>query len=107
MVEELEDNIHKAYSSAAMEDMEPIMDTLESTISHIEKRYLDKRALEGISTGYKDLDEVTSGLKSGELVIIAARPSMGKTAFALNLAQHVSKEAKVGLFSLEMPKNQL
>lgn len=107
VVEELEDNIHKAYSSAAMEDMEPIMDTLESTISHIEKRYLDKRALEGISTGYKDLDEVTSGLKSGELVIIAARPSMGKTAFALNLAQHVSKEAKVGLFSLEMPKNQL
>jgi len=87
--------------------MEPILDTLHDTISHIEKRYLDKKAIEGISTGYKDLDEVTSGLKSGDLVIIAARPSMGKTAFALNLAQHVSKEAKVGLFSLEMPKNQL
>ena len=96
VVEGLEDNIHKAYSSAAMEDMEPILDTLQDTISHIEKRYLDKKAIEGISTGYKDLDEVTSGLKSGDLVIIAARPSMGKTAFALNLAQHVSKEAKVG-----------
>ena len=107
VVEGLEDNIHKAYSGAAMEDMEPIMDTLQDTISHIEKRYLDKKEIEGVSTGYKDLDEVTSGLKPGDLVIIAARPSMGKTAFALNLAQHVSKEAKVGLFSLEMPKNQL
>ena len=107
VVEGLEDNIHKAYSGAAMEDMEPIMDTLQDTISHIEKRYLDKKEIEGVSTGYKDLDEVISGLKPGDLVIIAARPSMGKTAFALNLAQHVSKEAKVGLFSLEMPKNQL
>jgi replicative DNA helicase len=107
VVEGLEDNISKAYSSVTLEEMEPIMDTLQDAISQIEGRYLDKKEIEGISTGYKELDKVTSGLQPGDLVIIAARPSMGKTAFALNIAQHVSKEAKVGLFSLEMPKNQL
>ncbi|MEG1255538.1 replicative DNA helicase [Clostridium sp.] len=107
VVEGLEDNIHKAYSSVAMEEMEPIMDTLQDTITHIEGRYLGKKEIEGIPTGYKALDKVTSGLQPGDLVIIAARPSMGKTALALNIAQYVSKEAKVGLFSLEMSKNQL
>lgn len=107
VVEELDDNIHKAYSSSAMEEMEPIMNTLQDTMTQIEARYLDKKEIEGISTGYKDLDKVTSGLQPGDLIIIAARPSMGKTAFALNIAQYVSRHAKVGIFSLEMPKIQL
>lgn len=107
VVEELDDNIHKAYSSSAMEEMEPIMDTLQDTMSQIEARYIDKKEIEGISTGYKELDKVTSGLQPGDLIIIAARPSMGKTAFALNIAQYVSRHAKVGIFSLEMPKIQL
>lgn len=107
VVEELDDNIHKAYSSSAMEEMEPIMNTLQDTMTQIEARYLDKKEIEGISTGYKDLDKVTSGLQPGDLIIIAARPSMGKTAFALNIAQYVSRQAKVGIFSLEMPKIQL
>lgn len=107
IVEKLDDNIHRANSISAMEEMEPIMNTLQNAISEIEDRYLGKKEIEGISTGYSELDKVTSGLKPGELIIIAARPSMGKTAFALNIAQYASKQARVGIFSLEMPKAQL
>ncbi|MEG2017852.1 MAG: DnaB-like helicase C-terminal domain-containing protein [Clostridium sp.] len=106
VVQDLEDHIHKAYSDAS-EEMESIMDVLQDTITHIEKRYNGRSEIEGVTTGYKDLDEVTSGLKPGDLVIIAARPSMGKTALALNIASNVSKDASVAIFSLEMPKVQL
>ncbi len=63
----------------------------------------------GIETGFADLDEMTSGLQPGELVIVAARPSLGKTALALNIAAHaaVKNQKKVGVFSLEMSKEQL
>src|SRR5262249_21810632 len=65
--------------------------------------------LTGLSTGFKDLDEKTSGLQASDLIIVAGRPSMGKTAFALNVALHVGTEAKktVGVFSLEMSKEQI
>jgi replicative DNA helicase len=63
----------------------------------------------GLATGFVDLDEMTSGLQKGELVIVAARPAMGKTSFCLNIAQHVAMRGgeTVGLFSLEMSKEQL
>jgi replicative DNA helicase len=63
----------------------------------------------GVPTGFVDLDEMTSGLQAGDLVIVAARPSMGKTSLALNIAQHVGTKTDrtVGLFSLEMSKEQL
>ena len=75
---------------------------------------LDKRAqagggLTGLSTGFRDLDELTAGLQKGELIVIAGRPSMGKTAFALNIAENVAyKEKKsVAIFSMEMSAEQL
>lgn len=62
----------------------------------------------GIATGYRDLDNILSGLQPADLVIIAARPSMGKTAFALNIAENIAKKEKsVGIISLEMSKEQL
>ena len=69
----------------------------------------DGRAVTGLETGFQDLDEMTNGLQNGELVIVAARPSMGKTAFALNIAEHIgcTNRQPVAFFSLEMSKQQL
>jgi replicative DNA helicase len=69
----------------------------------------DASALTGLTTGYRDLDSMTSGLQKNDLVIVAARPSMGKTAFCLNIAQRAALQADavVGFFSLEMSKEQL
>ncbi len=68
-----------------------------------------KDVVSGLATGFVDIDEMTSGLQKGDLVIVAGRPAMGKTSFCLNIAQHVSMRVgeTVGLFSLEMSKEQL
>src|SRR5699024_4162912 len=68
-----------------------------------------KSDVTGISTGYRDLDRMTSGFQRNDLIIIAARPSMGKTAFALNIAQNVAinSDENVAIFSLEMGADQL
>jgi replicative DNA helicase len=75
----------------------------------IENLYSKKEAITGVASGFKDLDELTSGFQSGELIVVGGRPGMGKTAFALNIAQHVAVEMKepVAIFSLEMSKEQL
>jgi replicative DNA helicase len=75
----------------------------------IERLYTERELVTGVATGFNDLDRMTSGLQPADLVILAARPSMGKTAFALNIAQHVAMrvEAPVAIFSLEMSRSQL
>ncbi|MBN2908148.1 replicative DNA helicase [Polycladomyces sp. WAk] len=87
----------------------PIRDILMETYEHIEKLHYKKGELTGIPTGFTDLDRMTSGLQPSDLIIIAARPSMGKTAFALNLAQNVAIRSKlpVAIFNLEMSAPQL
>ncbi|WP_395480102.1 replicative DNA helicase [Candidatus Curculioniphilus buchneri] len=83
---------------------------LENTISRIEKLYhKPNNGVIGISSGYQDLDKKTAGLQKSDLIIIAARPSMGKTTFAINLCEHAAMtEAKpVLIFSLEMPGEQI
>lgn len=86
-----------------------IRDIVNESFARIEKRYENRDSLSGIPSGFYDLDEMTSGFQKSDLVIVAARPSMGKTAFILNIAQHCAVEAKapVALFSLEMSKEQL
>src|SRR3979409_2421687 len=86
-----------------------LRDLAQSSLDTIEKLHARKELVTGVPTGFPDLDDMTSGLQSSDLVIIAARPSMGKTSLVLNMAQHVGTKTDltVGLFSLEMSKEQL
>jgi replicative DNA helicase len=81
----------------------------QSSLDTIEKLHSRKELVTGVPTGFTDLDEMTSGLQPSDLIIVAARPSMGKTSLVLNIAQHVGTKTNmtVGLFSLEMSKEQL
>ncbi len=85
------------------------MDIVKASIQKIEDLYKRKAEITGISSGFAGLDKKTSGLHPGELTIIAARPSMGKTAFSLNIAQHIALREKktVAYFSLEMGKESM
>ncbi len=86
-----------------------LRDLAQGSLETIEKLHSHKELITGVPTGFTDLDEMTSGLQPSDLVIIAARPSMGKTSLVLNIAQHVGTKTDmtVGLFSLEMSKEQL
>jgi replicative DNA helicase len=87
----------------------PLRDLVQSSFATIEKLQQHKGLVTGVPTGFVDLDEMTSGLQPSDLVLVAARPSMGKTSFVLNIAQHVGTQTDmtVGFFSLEMSKEQL
>ncbi|MFW6011810.1 MAG: replicative DNA helicase [Desulfosalsimonas sp.] len=87
----------------------PISKIIESNIDTLEARQGNKSLISGVPTGYKKLDQLTSGFQPSDLIILAARPGMGKTALALNMARHAAVEAEtpVALFSLEMSKEQL
>lgn len=87
----------------------PINEVLMESVQQIEKLASNKGELTGIPTGFSDLDKLTNGLHRSDFIILAARPSMGKTAFALNVVQNVAIRAQksVAFFSLEMSKEQL
>ncbi len=82
---------------------------VRNSFGSIDNLYKDSRVVTGLATGFTQFDEMTSGLQKGELIIIAARPSMGKTALAINIAQFaaINLQAKVAVFSLEMSKESL
>ena len=86
-----------------------IAELIDKSIDALEERQGNKALFTGVPTGFSQFDEKTSGLQKSDLIIIAARPSMGKTAFALNIARNVAVEADVpcALFSLEMSKEQI
>ncbi|MBP1890817.1 replicative DNA helicase [Clostridium moniliforme] len=90
-------------------DFEPLNQVLERGFIEIERLFNNKGEITGVSSGFLDLDAKTSGFQKGDMVLIAARPSMGKTTFALNIAEHAAlREGKsVVIFSLEMSKEQL
>lgn len=87
----------------------PLREVLIDTYEHIGYLYANKGSITGIPTGFTELDEMTSGLHPSELIIVAARPSQGKTALCLNIACHaaVRKKVPVAIFSLEMSRGQL
>lgn len=87
----------------------PIKDIVKSSFKAIEELYEKKEMVTGVSTGFTDLDRITSGLQKSDLIIVAGRPSMGKTALALNMAVNAATRFKVpcAIFSLEMSKEQL
>jgi replicative DNA helicase len=84
-------------------------DIIKDSIKTVEKLYERKEMVTGVPTGFKDLDELTAGLQPSDLIIVAGRPSMGKTAFCLNIVTNAALGAGVGvaMFSLEMAKEQL
>jgi replicative DNA helicase len=87
----------------------PIKEVVKKSIEVIEELYERREMLTGVSSHYRDLDKLTAGFQPSDLIIIAGRPSMGKTAFALNIARNSALESRVpiGIFSLEMSKEQL
>jgi replicative DNA helicase len=87
----------------------PVKSILKGTFQLIEKLYDRKSHVTGVPTGFSDFDRLTSGLQPAELIVVAGRPSMGKTSFCLNVAQHaaIRENITVAIFSLEMSKEQL
>lgn len=91
------------------ERLEAIQPVLLKTYEKIEQLALNKGRIEGVPTGYRELDDLLTGLHGGELILVAARPSMGKTAFGMNVVANAAIRAgkKAAVFSLEMPAEQL
>ena len=112
-VAELMDKAEKSILAAATgrsnSSFVQMKDALLNTFQSIEKIYESKGGLTGISTGFADLDKLTTGLQASDFILVAARPSMGKTAFTLNIAADVALRSKksVAFFSLEMSAGQL
>jgi len=91
------------------QDFQPLQSILVTAYEEIERLYEKKAHITGLPSGFRDLDYITAGLQPADLVVIAGRPSMGKTALCLNIAQHVAVREKrcVGVFSMEMAREQL
>ena len=90
-------------------DFVPIKDVLSETFERINELHENKGQLRGVTSGFRDLDNLLAGFQKSDLIILAARPSMGKTSLALNIALNAARDAKipVGIFSLEMSRDQL
>ena len=98
-----------AISEERVKEVPKIKDQVMQAIETLEQLYERRGAITGLATGFNQLDRMTSGLHGAEMIVIAARPSMGKTAFAMNIAEHVAVASKhaVAVFSLEMSSHQL
>jgi len=108
LLDEAERRIFEIARVSVSTDIKNIGDILQDTFSRIELLRERQGRLTGLETGYHDMDDMMSGLQGGELIILAARPSMGKTSFALNLTERVASRGNgVILFSLEMSKSQI
>lgn len=109
IVDHAEKKIFEVTQKNTTTDFEPIKTVLLDTYAKIEELSKNKGKVIGIPTGFVDLDQKTSGLQPSDFILVAARPSMGKTSFVLNVAQYAALHANVptAIFSLEMSKEQL
>ena len=109
LLEEAEKKIFEIVQKRNNSDFIPIRQVVMNAMNLIEEASKNKGAVTGIATGFLDLDYKTAGMQPSDLILVAARPSMGKTAFVLNIAQHVAfhEDKAVAIFSLEMSKEQL
>ena len=109
ILEQTEKQVFELVEHGNSQEYVPIRQVVLNALDVIEKASKTKGTVTGIPTGFIDLDYKLSGLQRSDLVLIAARPSMGKTAFVLNIAQHVAfrRQVPVAIFSLEMSKEQL
>jgi replicative DNA helicase len=104
-----EQSVFEIAENKSRKSFYPISALIEENIDKLEERQGNRTLITGVPTGFTDLDYLTSGFQPSDLIILAARPSMGKTAFALNMARNTAVETNtaVALFSLEMSKEQL
>lgn len=109
LIEEAESRLFEVSQRHVKQDISSLESILSESFDRLDELHKDKGKIRGIPTGYKDLDNILAGLQRSDLFILAARPSMGKTALALNIAHNISVQANesVLIFSLEMSKEQL
>lgn len=109
LLEDAERSIFEISQERVQRGFVPLSEVLTKTWDHIQVLDQRKELVTGVATGYTKLDEMTSGLQPSDLIILAGRPAMGKTSFALNIAQHaaIEEQKRVGIFSLEMSAEQL
>ncbi len=107
-VDEVEQQVFNITAEKAVTGAQPVKALIKDAMHSIEQLF-DRKGLTGIPTGFHDLDNLTSGLHPGNVIVIAARPSMGKTALAMNIAENASLDhnVSVGVFSLEMSSEEL
>ena len=108
-LEGAEKRIYEIVRHRKSADIEPIDQIMNKVLDNIEAAARDSRAITGVATGFYDIDYMTAGLQKSDLILLAARPSMGKTALALNIAEHAALKLRVptAIFSLEMSKTQI
>ncbi len=109
IIDSAEQRLYNISQKHLKQNFIAVNSVLHETFERIDQLHRDKGALRGLPTGYLDLDKLLGGLQKSDLVILAARPSMGKTTLALDIMRYVAVEAKIpaGIFSLEMSKDQL
>ncbi len=109
ILDESEQAVFEIAQKQIRSDFTPMKTVLSQAFDRIDELHKNKGKLSGVPTGYTDMDKLLGGMQKSDLIILAARPSMGKTSLALNIAQNVSTkyDIPVGIFSLEMSKEQL
>ncbi len=109
LLDEVEKEVLRVNESRVQGNVQGVKELVNHAIGTIEHFFNRKGELSGIASGFPDLDKMTDGFHGGEMIVIAARPSMGKTSLAMNIAEHVALELKlpVGVFSLEMSAESL
>jgi replicative DNA helicase len=109
VLDETEGKLLEVSEKGITHGLESLDQIVQNSFGTIDNLYKQSREITGLATGFTEFDRMTSGLQNGELIIIAARPSMGKTAWAINIAQNaaIGGQAKVAVFSLEMNKESL
>jgi len=108
VLDQAEKTIFEIAEGSIRTGFEPVSDIVRNTFQSIDELSERKEMVTGVPTGFEKFEELTSGLQASDLIIVAARPAMGKTSFCLNIAQHAGLAGRsVGVFSLEMSKEQL
>lgn len=109
LLDEVERDVLHISESRVQGGIEPVKSLVQKAIGTVENYFSRQGVLGGVATGFVDLDRMTDGLHGGEMIVIAARPSMGKTSLAMNIAEHVALQHQlpVGVFSLEMTAEAL
>lgn len=109
LLDKVETEIYRIAQDRFRDKAADMKQLVVQAIGAIEELYTRRGSISGLATGFPDLDKMTDGLHGAEMVVIAARPSMGKTAFAMNMAEHIALELKkpIAVFSLEMSSQQL